>query len=93
MEDQRYVECCAHGKQIATFVCQHIVQTLRDNQPRGFWSAESEPGELYPDSWCNACEAMVNAVGEWNEETEAKAAISLVCSTCYEKAKDINHGT
>jgi len=92
MEDQRFVECCIHGKQVATFVCQHIVQTLRDNVPRGFWSAVAESGELYPDSWCSECEAMINAIGEWNDETESKAGVSMVCSACYDLAKAINQG-
>lgn len=93
MDDQRYVECDAHGKQLATYVCQHIVQTLRDNIPRGFWSAEPEPGQLYPDSWCSACEAMANEAGEWNDETEAKAGITLICSACYERARALNQGS
>lgn len=49
--------------------------------------------ELYPDSWCSECEAMVNAVGEWDDETEAKAGISLICSVCYERARDLNQST
>lgn len=93
MENQRYVECNAHGKQLATFVCQHIVQTLSDNRPRGFWSAEAEQDELYPDSWCSECEAMINTVGEWNDETEAKAGVTMICSACYEKAKALNQGS
>jgi len=29
-EPENYVECCEHGKQQATYVCQHTVQTLED---------------------------------------------------------------
>jgi hypothetical protein len=36
---------------------------------------------------------MVNAVGEWNDETEAKAGISLICSICYESARVLNQST
>lgn len=93
MTDQHDAECCTHGKQAATYVCQHILQTLQDSKPRGFWSAEVGPGELHPDSWCSECEAMVNAVGEWDDETEAKAGISLICSVCYERARDLNQST
>lgn len=90
MDDHRYIECCTHGKQIATYVCQHIVQSLRDNQPRGFWSSAESPEQPYPDSWCTGCETMVNEIGEWNDETEAKAGVTLICSACYERAKALN---
>ena len=68
-DDHQYVECDEHGKQQATYVCQHIVKSLRDGIPRGFWSAEPEAGELRPDSWCNQCEEKVNSAGgEWDDE-------------------------
>ena len=63
-----------------------------NGKPRGFWSAESEPGVLYPDSWCSACEDRVNAAGEWNDENEKEAGITLICSACYERAKAISNG-
>ncbi|CAI8753537.1 conserved protein of unknown function [Methylocaldum szegediense] len=92
MDDSQYVGCGIHGRRVATYVCQHIVQTLRDGQPRGFWPAEAEAGELYPDSWCTECEAVLNEAGEWNDETEAKAGVTLTRSACYERAKALNEG-
>ncbi|MBN1904118.1 MAG: hypothetical protein JW927_03385 [Deltaproteobacteria bacterium] len=89
--DQKYVECSTHGKQQATYVCQHIIQSLRDGIPRGFWSAEPEPGDLRPDSWCSACEEMVNKTcGEWNDESEEFAGVTLLCGECYDRAKAMN---
>ena len=86
--NEKFVECSTHGKQQATFVCQHIILSLQDGKPRGFWSAETE--ELRPDSWCSECEDLVNEVGEWNDETEAFAGVSLLCGACYDKAKAMN---
>ena len=90
-DEERYVECCTHGKQQATYVCQHIVQSLRDGKPRGFWSAEPEPGNERPDSWCTACEEKVNSTGgEWNDESEEFAGVTLLCGECYDRAKEMN---
>lgn len=92
-EAGQYVECCEHGKQHATYVCQHTVQSLQDKTPRGFWSAEPEPGDERPDSWCSACEEMVNKTGgEWNDESEEFAGVKLICGACYDRAKELNLG-
>lgn len=88
--EQHYVECSEHGQQQATYVCQHIVQSLRDGKPRGFWSSEESPDNPRPDSWCSTCEDVVNRIGEWNEESESFAGISLLCGACYDRAKDMN---
>ncbi len=90
-DEYKFVECCTHGKQQATYVCQHIVQTLKDGKSRGFWSAEPEQGNERPDSWCTACEEMVNSLGgEWNDESEAFAGVTLLCGACYDRAKELN---
>lgn len=91
-EENKMVECNEHGVQQATFVCQHVIQSLRDNIPRGFWSAEESPENPRPDSWCTECEELVNSVGEWNDETEAFAGVTLLCGACYDRAKEMNAG-
>ena len=91
---EQYVECCTHGKQQATFVCQHIVQSLKDGEPRGFWSAAHKSGDERPDSWCSACEDKVNSTGgEWNDESEAFAGVTLLCGACYDRAKEMNRNS
>jgi hypothetical protein len=81
------VACERHGPQPETFVCQHIVQTLRDRRPVGFyWSTESQSAR--PDAWCSACNERVDAAGgEWTPEAEAAAGVSVLCATCYDEAK------
>ena len=91
-EEEKYVECCEHGNQQATFVCQHIIATLEDGKPRGFWWAH-DPENPRPDAWCSECESNVQkSNGEWNDENEAFAGIKLLCGACYDKAKEINLG-
>ncbi|WP_215408428.1 hypothetical protein [Vibrio gigantis] len=86
----RVIKCCVHGEQQETFVCQHIIQTLEDGKARGFWWA-NDPENERPDAWCTECEHMVQITnGEWTEESEAFAKVSLLCGACYDKAKSIN---
>ena len=89
-DEERFVECEKHGKQQETFVCQHIIQTLQDNKPRGFCWAD-DPEKPRPDAWCSECESRVQATdGEWTDDSEAFAGVKLLCSECYNKAKEIN---
>ena len=86
------VHCEKHGEQEATFVCQHIVQTLVDNKLRGFfWSASS--AQSRPDAWCSKCNALVErSGGEWTDSVLEQVKISLLCGACYDLAKKLNLG-
>ena len=85
----RTVECAEHGPQQATFVCQHIVQSLRDGRSVGFFWAEDADAPR-PDAWCAACEDEVQSTGgEWIDESEAFAGVTLLCGACYDRAKAI----
>ena len=87
----RTITCHEHGEQQETFVCQHVVQMLRDGIPRGFFWAHDGSDNPRPDAWCATCEAAVSANGgEWNDELEAVAGVSLLCGACYDRAKNIN---
>ena len=91
-KEEKYIECSEHGKQQATYVCQHVVQSITDGIPRGFWWSTESPDNPRPDAWCSECEERVNEAGEWNEENEALAGVKLLCGACYDKAKALNHG-
>ena len=90
---ERTVTCYVHGPQAETFVCQHVVQTLRDGVRRGFfWAYDSD--QHRPDAWCSECNSRVAATGgEWTEEVVALAKVSLLCGACYDAAKAINLGS
>lgn len=84
------VECAEHGTRQATYVCQHLVQSLADLQPRGFWWAD-DPGNPYPHPWCSLCEEKVRSTnGEWTDESEAFAGVTLLCDQCYDVARELN---
>ncbi len=84
---QEIIECREHGTQPVTFVCQHIVESLRTNRAVGFFWAQ-DPDNPRPDAWCEACEAKVHAAGgEWTDESEAFAGVTLLCGACYDRAE------
>lgn len=89
-KDMLLVECRRHGPQEETFVCEHVVQSLRDGRPRGFyWSDRVETAR--GDAWCSTCnEALQAAGGEWTAETEKLANVKLLCGACYDEAKRLN---
>lgn len=78
------VICEVHGTQQKAYVCKHIVETLQDRKPRGFfWSNDS--------GWCSECEDLrINSGGDWTDDLMNEIGVKLVCSGCFEKAKRIN---
>jgi hypothetical protein len=81
------VECQQHGQQETTFVCQHIVEGLRQKRSVGFfWSREDD--SPYPDAWCSECEERLSKTGgEWIGEAADKLGAKILCAKCYELAK------
>src|SRR5262245_51967658 len=84
-EPTLFLECDHHGNCYATFVCRH----LASGQGRGFFTANVDD-DPKPDAWCFACEQVLKAVGTWNDESESFAGISLLCSGCYDDARQRN---
>lgn len=89
-DSEEKVQCAQHGSRNATFVCQHLA--ARDGSGAGFYWAEDdeEPDAPWPDAWCEACEEVRSAEGEWNDRSEAFANIRLLCDACYEQARERN---
>ena len=80
------IQCDRHGPTPATFVCQHLAR----GAGLGFCTATEDPDDLWPDAWCGACEEVSNADGGWNDENMAVADITMLCTWCYEEARDRN---
>ncbi len=82
------VECDEHGSCEAAYVCQHLMK----GEDLGFnvGYSDEEPDELYPDAWCDECEAVRATEGEWNEASATFADIKLVCAGCYANIRERN---
>jgi hypothetical protein len=86
----KMIACAEHGSQPETFVCDHILQTLRDRRPRGF-IFDPDSDQEYPDAWCRECDEMLHASGgEWTDELGTAAHVRLLCARCYLAAKALN---
>lgn len=85
------VDCPKHGKQDETFVCQHIVQGLREGRPYGFFYPASSD-EKRPNAWCTVCNELVAEEngGEWTDQILEVAQVKLLCALCYDRAKEMN---
>jgi hypothetical protein len=87
-ESPSTVDCAEHGPQAATFVCKH----LPSGRGVGFNQAydPEDPDSLFPDAWCDSCEAERERKGGWDDASEAAAGIRVLCSGCYLKARLLN---
>lgn len=85
-ESDRKVECGSHGFTPATYVCQHVAK----GAGCGFHTAYDDDSDRWPDAWCDLCEEVLQRDGHWTERTEAIARITLLCTHCYEAARELN---
>ena len=77
------IKCGTHGEQDKTFVCQHIIETLKDGEPRGFhWNQSDGAFEAI-------CEACNNLTPEEFAAT-AQENINTLCFGCFADAAAIN---
>ena len=74
------------------FVCHHLLsgQPVGWNEPEEYPEDEDDEFAGCINAWCDECEDVVNAAGEWNDETEAFADIRLICENCALQIKRLN---
>ncbi|NIP60901.1 MAG: hypothetical protein GWM92_20780 [Gemmatimonadetes bacterium] len=82
------VECVVHGEEGPAYVRRHLNLV----EPVGFVEAydPAEPDAELFESWCAACDQELEREGEWNDRSEAFAAIRPVCRACYREMKALN---
>lgn len=84
------IECGKHGTASATFVCQHLVASLSSGERVGFVAAVDSTAPR-PDAWCHTCESVrIRCGGEWTDESESFAGVTLLCSSCYDEVSTLN---
>jgi hypothetical protein len=87
MSESESVICGMHGETPATFACRHVVEGVAC----GFHSSSDDPEDLWPDAWCDLCDELLRAEGgEWNDVAEQRADVKLLCTRCYEVARELN---
>ncbi|MEL6371314.1 MAG: hypothetical protein AAFY84_07050 [Pseudomonadota bacterium] len=77
------IKCGTHGEQETTFVCVHIIETLKDGVPRGFlWNHVD--GDF--QAICENC----NNLSEEEFYAQEAELIQLLCYGCFRDAAAIN---
>lgn len=91
----KYVACNAHEKGRLAFVCQHLNSKTKTGFNEAFETVEGMELEEDDDfqAWCDLCEDVRLAEGEWNETSMAFAKIKIVCENCYFDMKEFNLGS
>lgn len=88
--DRASIECAEHGRQDQTVVCRHIVWSLEDNLPYGFFWAD-DPGNPRPHAWCTACDLRLKSTGGvWTSELFDVAGPRVLCGACYDQARALS---
>jgi hypothetical protein len=83
------INCTEHGQRDISFVCIHIARAIDTGEKVGFFWSEAEEN-LPPIAWCSNCEDWLLHNGEeWNERFKAQADFKLICSGCFESAKQL----
>lgn len=83
------ITCATHGMSKQTLVCQHLIESLADGKPRGFFFTDEEEDE--PQAWCEACEARYVAAGEcWTDEVLAYLSPQTLCLHCFRQLRELN---
>lgn len=85
----KQLDCEKHGKQNEAFICSHLVSTLADKAARGLVWSRDEDGSI--NAYCLGCDDMLTqAGGEWSEDLQDKAGISIACEACIMPLFDLN---
>ena len=83
------VRCQQHGSQKAAIVCQHLLESMHDDEPRGLWVSTDEDG--YINAYCNACEDYrLRNGGDWPEDANTYIKAKLLCLECFGKLRKLN---
>jgi hypothetical protein len=78
------VHCDIHGETDQTFVCAHLTG---ESSGLGFNRDDPDDENPSPDAWCDDCELIRAAHGEWNEESEKLSSFLVPCCRCYERTR------
>lgn len=85
MNDNRLAIDCQHGKEFASVICCHQLNSV---EPVGFIENSSDPDDL--QAWCYACEYVYTQENDRTEKFKKFNNAKVICEKCYEKYKTIH---
>lgn len=89
MSEAKRKDCGEHRDCQPVLACQHLAN---GGTGLGFnlSSSSDDSDRLWPDAWCDDCERVLVAEGEWNEEALDYADFHLLCDAHYDHARRAN---
>lgn len=80
--------CDLHGSKEMSFTCIHIAAAIDSKNQVGFFYSEAEE-DLPQIAWCSSCEQyLLDNNEEWTDTFETLAEFKMLCSDCFEEAKN-----
>lgn len=71
-----------------SFTCIHIATAIDSKNQVGFFYSEAEE-DLPQIAWCGSCEQYLLDNGEdWTDAFETLADFKMLCSACFEEARN-----
>jgi hypothetical protein len=86
----KIIQCEKHGAGELVHVCNHIVQSIRDNKPRGVYVWKDDEGVTC--AWCNDCALRAEASDQGPNRVPLKFQVENVCNQCFETVRVLNDG-
>jgi len=87
---KKQVTCSRHGEGDAVFVCDHLLNSLRDNHPRGLFQWFDANGNVC--AWCSECAERAEASGSGPNRVPLQFKVETLCEKCFEPVRQINRG-
>lgn len=90
MAQEKKVECENHGLRKPAFICQHLNKISKTGFYEPFPDPDNPASSDELQAWCDECEKIRSAEGEWNDKSESFAKIKLICDECFFDIKKFN---
>ena len=87
---KQMIQCEKHGAGELVHVCNHIVQSMRDNEPRGLFAWKDAEGTTC--AWCQECALRAEASEQGPNRVPLKFQVENVCLQCFENVRALNGG-
>jgi hypothetical protein len=87
---KQMISCTQHGEGETVFVCEHLLQSVKDSHVRGLFQWHDTNGNVC--AWCNECAARAEASGSGPNRTPLQFKVETLCPKCFDPVRQLNRG-
>ena len=87
---KQMVQCATHGNGELVFICDHLLASLRDREPRGLFQWFNENGNVC--AWCSDCAEKAEKSSKGPDRMPLKFEVATLCAKCFEPIRQMNGG-